>query len=195
MALDGQDDSLRRQCGKIRAMVRQANWLLDDAALGAAPADPAPHSSDLNSAVFAIAERLALHDERSLFLQLPAHSPRVLLPESRLRRIIEHVLCFFHEVAEVDETVRILTRHNQSACVLCISGQVQPERVRELASLFYALRPGGLSAALESLGGCLEITSPSGTLEIALLLPTLPRSEERRVGQQCRTRWWPDKLK
>ncbi|MBE0657782.1 MAG: HAMP domain-containing histidine kinase [Bryobacteraceae bacterium] len=171
MALDGQDDAIRHQCGKIRAMVRQASWLLDDAALGAAPTVPAPQPSALNSVVFDIAERLALHDERSLILQLPALSPRVLLAESRLRRIIEHVLCFFHEVAEVDETVRILTRHSHSGCVLCISGQVQLERARELASFFDALRPGGLSAALDALGGCLEITTPPGALEIALLLP------------------------
>lgn len=174
MALEDHDDVIHQQCGKLRAMVRQASWLLDDAALGAPIHESGPHLAYPNDVVQDIAERLALHDERPLDLHLPGHSPRVKLGEARLRRFLEHVLCFFHEVAEVAEPVRIWARQEESLYALCLSGRVAPERRRELESLFESLRPDGLAGALSSIGGALEIASPGDCLEVSLLFPTAP---------------------
>ena len=173
MALEDQDDDVRHQCGKIRSMIRQASWLLDDAALGSAPPEPDPATACPNTVAFEIAARLALHDERPLDLRLPPLSSRVHLGEARLRRILEHVLCFFHDVAETAEPVRILARQEASACVLAISGQVDPARVSELSTLFESLRPGGLSAALNALGGALDVASTPGSIEVTLSLPAV----------------------
>lgn len=173
MALEDQDDEIRLQCGKIRSMIRQASWLLDDAALGATPPEPDPATARPNTVVFELAERLALHDERPLDLHLPSLSSRVYLSEARLRRILEHVLCFFHDVAETAEPVRILARQEASACVLAISGRIDPLRVRELSSLFESLRPGGLSSAFNALGGSLEVASTTDSIEVTLSLPAV----------------------
>ncbi|MBA3975319.1 MAG: hypothetical protein C0504_14020 [Candidatus Solibacter sp.] len=174
IALDGQDESVRRQCGNIRSMVRQASWLLDDAAIGAAAHNAAPGTVCPNGVVLDIAERLALHDERPLHLDLPRHAPTVRVNETLLRRILEHVLCFFHDVAEASKPVRIGSRPGQTSLSLLISGAIHPDRRRELTSLFESLRPGGLAAALAAIGGHLEISSTPGCLEVALLLPTVP---------------------
>lgn len=172
IALDDQDDAIRNQCGKLRAMVRQASWLLDDAALGAAAPSTVSGAACPNRVVLDIAERLALHDERPLNLDLSDHLPRAAAGESRLRRFVEHILCFFHEVAEVAEPVRIRSREEGPCCALLVSGRVNPDRRRELGALFESLHPDGLAAALASIGGSLEVAWTGDFLEVNLLLPT-----------------------
>jgi hypothetical protein len=152
-------------------MVRQASWLLDDAALGLPAPDAAAGSAQINRVVLDIAERLALHEERPLDLQLPEESPRVRIAEARLRRIVEHVLCFFHEVAEADEPVRIWSRQEDASDSLCLAGRVGSERCQELVTLFCTLRPGGLAGALASIGGGLEAGSAGDVLEVILEFP------------------------
>lgn len=171
MATDDQEEAIRHQCGKLRAMVRHASWLLDDAALGVPAPDASAPTAHPKRVIFDIAERLALHEERPLDLRLSEESPSVRIAESRLRRMIEHVLCFFHEVAETDEPVRIWSRQEDASYAVCLAGHVGSERSQELVALFGTLRPGGLAGALSSIGGALEVASAGDVVEIVLDLP------------------------
>src|SRR5690348_11867321 len=42
------------------------------------------------------------------------------------------------------------------------------------------------------ISACLHVTSETANLMIALRDGGADRSEERRVGKECRSRWWPD---
>ena len=64
---------------------------------------------------------------------------------------------------------------------------VPTESFRDLEIFQSAVREGSFSGAARSLG----MTQPAVSLAIARLERQQLRSEERRVGKECRSRWSP----
>lgn len=170
MALEFEDQEIRQQCARLRTMVRQANWLLTDASIGSGPEG---ESSCLNKHVFALAEGLALHEERAIDLKLSQGALLVPVSACGLRRMLEHLLSYLRDVAEADDPVAAATSRGDGWCSLRLSGIVDPDRCAEHARLLTTLRPSGLSGVIARLGGRFETFASGGVLEIELRFPML----------------------
>lgn len=168
IALESEDEEIRQQCSRIRTMVRQANWLLDDASIGAGTEG---ETSCLNEQVFSLAERLALHEERSMELRLAEGRMPVAVSGCALKRIAGHVLSFLHDVAEADEPVDAATLRGDGWCSLRISGRVDRDKVADFGRMLAVLRPGGLAGVMAQLGGQMEVLAGEGLLEVDLRFP------------------------
>jgi len=171
IALESESDEIRQQCDLLRAMVRQANWLLDDAAIESDRPDHQSETVSLNDEVFCLAERLALHEERPLELSLAGGVLRVQAPGCGLRRLAGHVLSFLHEVAEAEEPVGAATAESAGWRMLRFRARVNPERCAEFAKLLTVLQPAGLVGAMEKIGGQVEVTAEGGVIEVELRFP------------------------
>gem|GEM_PF-1989577 len=178
MALESEDHEIRQQCARLRTMARQANWLLTDASIGAGPEG---ESSCLNEQVFALAESLALHEERAIELKLPQGAMLVPLSACALRRMLEHLLSYLHDVAEADEPVSAATARGDGWCSLRLKGTVDPDQCAEHGRLLTALGPSGLPGVLARLGGSMDTCASGGVLAIELRLPML-QDEVRKTG-------------
>lgn len=171
IALESENDEIRQQCDLLRAMVRQANWLLDDAAIESDRPDHGSATVSLNDEVFCLAERLALHEERALELDLARGVLRAHAPWCGLRRLAGHVLSFLHEVAEAEEPVEAATAESAGWHALRFKARVNPERCGEFGKLLTVLRPAGLVGAMEKIGGQVEVTAEAGVIEVELRFP------------------------
>lgn len=98
MVVSGARPDLIPHCRRLRRMVQQASWLLDDAALAVA-FQPGPlRAFSLEQVCARVAERLFAEEEAVLDLHLSASVPAVLAPEA-LPRVFEHVVAFFRDAA------------------------------------------------------------------------------------------------
>jgi hypothetical protein len=172
MALESGDDELRQQCGRLRTMVRQASWLLDDAALCCTPHSSDPVSASLNDEIYRLACDLALHDERALDLSFADGPMLVAIPAFRVKRIAAHLLSFLHDIAEAEEPVSARTYSGAGWRCLALRGRVEESRCAEFARILTSLWPGGLAGALDGIGGSVSVRQSAASLVIELRLPT-----------------------
>lgn len=169
LALEDGDNELRDQCERIRQLVAQASWLLEDASL-AASADEADRSAvDLNALVAETGERLARHEERSLRLALAGNAPLVWGSKSALCAWLRHALSYFRDLA-VGEPMPLVETVEQDRGVWL--------RVRSLTHGQASLRPldppggmGGLRRVAEQWGGRFELETSGGAVNVGLWLP------------------------
>lgn len=171
MALESADEDLRQQCRRLRSMVSQASWLLDDASLDYALPASGDLRSSLNEEIHIIAGDLALHEETPIDLSLAVGQLPVALPAARLRRIVSHVLCFLLDVAQAGPEVSARTFPGEGWSGLAISARIGEQRSAEMVRLFTSLWPGGLAAAVEGAGGGITVGQSDGVMEIQLRFP------------------------
>jgi len=174
IALESESEEIRQQCGHLRSMVRQANWLLDDAAIASAGMGLGLETACLNEGVYGLAERLALHEERALELNLAQGVLRVGVSGCGLKRLAGHVLCFLHDVAEAEEPVEAATANTEGWRALRFRARVDRERCGELGKLLTVLRPGGLAGTMERIGGRMDVRAEAGVIEVELRFPAAP---------------------
>ncbi len=174
IALESESEEVRQQCGQLRTMVRQANWLLDDAAIEGAGIGAGLETACLNEEVYCLAERLALHEERALELNLAEGVLRVGVSRCGLRRLAGHVLCFLHDVAEAEEPVEAETAKGEGWRALKFRARVNRERCGEFGKMLTVLRPGGLAGTMERIGGRMEVRAEAGVIEVELRFPAAP---------------------
>ncbi len=174
IAMESESEEVRRQCGLLRTMVRQANWLLDDAAIGSAGIGAGLETACLNQEVYSLAERLALHEERALDLNLAEGVLRVGVSVCGLKRLAGHVLCFLHDVAQAEEPVEAATAKGEGWRALRFRATVDGEGCGEFGKMLTVLRPGGLAGTMERLGGWMVVKAGAGVIEVELRFPAAP---------------------
>ncbi len=163
-------------CRRLRVMVQQANWLLDDAALCAA----LPGESVAQPVAVALAQagrRLYELEEAVLDLHLEAEG-WVRAP-SVLPRLVEHVVAFFRDVAGCHDPVHASVNSDSRRVALRVwaGGCEDPEdAARALRS---AAAGGALGRFLQAAGGRFEAGAEqsTGRLELTLWLPAADQGQ------------------
>src|SRR5688572_33445016 len=89
---------------------------------------------------------------------------------------------------QAEDGIRDLTVTGVQTCALPISPRPRLPARRSQQQLLERLTDGGDRFRLGGRGAC----RPRDPLDDAR---PLTRSEERRVGKECRSRWWPDHLR
>jgi signal transduction histidine kinase len=173
MVLAGADSRVKEQCLRLRQLVAQANWLLEDATLYTLCAGEPLAPVDLNGTLRQVAERRTRQDQRPPDLRLCAESSLVLLPAGRAPILFEHLCSLFADVAGVCEPVQVQTSLAGDRLLLRMSGVLPPEaNVEEVARPLVARSAHtGLSRLASSLGGALETRCDPPLLAVDLFLP------------------------
>lgn len=169
LALEDCDTELRDQCGRIRQLVAQASWMLEDASL-AAPAELAPPAAvDLNALISETGERLARQEDRPLRLKLMANAPRVRGSQRALCAWLRHALSFFRDVAGGEPMPLVETAAEEQGVWL---------RIHSKTGEHASLRPldppggvGGLRRMAEQLGGRFLLETGGGVVTVGVWLP------------------------
>lgn len=169
LALEDCDDELREQCGRLRQLVAQASWMLEDAALAAqAPAKAEP-LLDLNQVVTAVGEHMAGHEERPLRLSLAAARPRVRAAADSVRRWLTHALAYFQDVAQGEPMPLVETESEREGVWLRVRSEVG---VRDcLRALDPPGSAGGLRRLASLTGGEFHCHADEGIVTVGLWLP------------------------
>jgi len=163
-------------CRRLRAMVQQANWLLEDAAL-CAGFRPGPRTMHSLAEIFAsVQRRLFLEEEATLDLDAGSGAPPVWAPEA-LPRLAEHVIAFFRDAAACPDPVHVRLEAEPGA----VKATVWSDACDDPESAARLLAPqagrGFLGRFLRAAGGEARAeVSPSGRLTLVLRLP---------AAQQC----------
>ncbi|MCX7605380.1 MAG: hypothetical protein N2036_14990 [Bryobacteraceae bacterium] len=157
-------------CRRLRRMVQQASWLLDDASLSACFRPEPRRTFPLAEICAQAAARLLAEEEAVLDLHLSGPLPPVVAPEP-LPRLVDHILSFFRDAAgcpgpihlRLEADARLLT-----ATWWCDACE-DPEEAARMAA------PGGgcgyLQRFARAAGGTLRAEASSGRLLVALTLP------------------------
>lgn len=169
LALEDTDEELREQCARLRQLVAQASWMLEDAALAAQlPAEPEPRL-DLNQVVTGVGERLARQEERPLRLALASAEPCVSAAAEGVRRWLTHALAFFHDVAEGEPMPLVETEAEGCGAWLRVHSQVGSQEC--LRALDPPGSVGGLHRLALLAGGRFHCATHEGRVTVGLWLP------------------------
>ena len=182
LALEDSDEGLRDQCGRLRQLVIQASWMLEDAALAASAPAPAGMVLDLNQVARETGERLARQEERSLRLRLSPEVPLVQAGESAVRHWLAHVLSFFRDLARGEPMPLVETKWDNPGVWLRVQSRVGTEEA--LRSLDPPGGTGGLRRMAKTSGGRYELDVADGVVTVGLWLPAAGDSlDEMGIGR------------
>lgn len=181
LALEESDEDLRQQCGRLRQLVVQASWMLEDASLAASPEVVEGAAVDLNRVVEETGERLARQEERPLQLTLSAEAPMVCGTATGVRHWLAHALAFFRDLAQGEPMPSVETGREEEWGWLRVRSRVGcEESVRALDPPGGA---GGLRRMAEVSGGRYECTVGGGVVDVRLWLPIADNAfDEVRIG-------------
>jgi hypothetical protein len=181
LALEESDEDLRQQCGRLRQLVVQASWMLEDASLAASPQVTEGSAVDLNWVVEETGERLARQEERSLQLTLSAEAVRVSGTAIGVRHWLAHALSFFRDLAQGEPMPSVETGRDEEWGWLRVRSRVGSEE--SLRALDPPGGAGGLRRMAEVSGGRYECTAGGGLVEVRLWLPIADDAfNEVRIG-------------
>jgi light-regulated signal transduction histidine kinase (bacteriophytochrome) len=169
LALEDADDELREQCGRLRQLVAQAGWILEDASLAAAASAIELSPVNLNSLAVELGERLARHEDRSVQLVLEPDVPMVAGPRSLLRRWLDHVIAFLRDLAGGEPMPRVETAREDGGVWLRVQSRVSCGEC--LRSLDPPGNAGGLRRVAELAGGRFECEVRGANVSTAIWLP------------------------
>lgn len=169
LALEDADDELREQCVRLRQLVAQAGWMLEDASLAAAASSMELCPVNLGALAHELGERLALHEDRSVQLELDPDAPMVMGPRSLLRRWLDHVIAFFRDLAGGGLMPRVETAQEDDGLWLRVQSSVNCREC--LRSLDPPGNAGGLRRVAEMAGGRFECEVRGATVSAAIWLP------------------------
>lgn len=169
LALEDADEELREQCVRLRQLVAQASWMLEDAALAAAAGAMEPEPVSLNAIVSGYGEALARHEDRSLRLEMDAGAPRVLAAPACMRRWLGHVLSFLRDLAGGEPMPHVETSGEGGGVWLRVSSAIASEEC--LRVLDPPGGAGGLRRVAELAGGRYEVQIHGRSVTAALWLP------------------------
>lgn len=169
LALEDADEDLREQCQRLRQLVAQASWMLEDAAMAAAAPASETELTDLNALVLDLGRQLAGYEQRSLRLALDPAAPRVRLQAAVLRRWLDHSLAFFRELAGGEPMPRIETALEDDGAWLRVRSRVDCDEC--LRSLDPPGGAGGLRRVAELAGGRFECVIRGGEVAAGMWLP------------------------
>jgi signal transduction histidine kinase len=171
LVLEDCDEELREQCGRLRHLVGQASWMLEDAALAAqAPPGQAPPLG-LNEMVTSVGELLAWREERPLRLSLADGLPPVHIESECVRRWLMHVLTYFQDVAQGEPMPVVETELGGEGVWLRVRSAVAREDC--IRTLDPPGGTGGLRRLAQIVDGEFHCKVASGVVTVGLWLPAV----------------------
>ena len=170
----GEDDELSAHCDRLRRLVHQANWSLEDASFATCGLTRPFNLVDLNAALRELAEDHAGHSEQPLPLELGEDVPPVPMPRGTGPRLMEHLLAVFRDIAVVENPPLFRTSRNRDGVSVTIEGEIHDGALPEVLR---AVDPpgasGGVARFASALGGKWSVRIDGNTVRLELGLPAL----------------------
>jgi signal transduction histidine kinase len=180
MVLPELDEEARLQFGRLRRMVQQANWILEDAVQCVKAAAPKKRNIVLNDTVSEFAARTALEDDLNIALTLDASAGTIFADETHLAALLTRTLAFYREVAECCEPIELATSALLGHAKVTVAAEVDSDTgaLRRLLDptprSSESLPAGSLRKLVEANGGTLRvIAEEDGRLVLQMQFPTL----------------------
>jgi hypothetical protein len=182
MVLSTEKPGLREKLERLREMVDQANWILEDALYAVQPLPFEPEVHSLNDLLSEFACGLAFLDDRDLRLTLAEHDLPVHLDARTASRILESTLHFCTSIGKCQNPVRVTTMRDGDSAALILTAQTHVECACSLPRLLDppVHRPGAACCApmgslrllVEAQGGTLHVGAcDTGVLTVRAAFP------------------------
>lgn len=166
---------LMPHCRRLRAMVQQANWLLDDAMLCAMLQPAARQKQSMAELFRGLGRRLLEEDEASLDLHLESEG-WVEAPDC-LARLADHVVSFFRDVAGCPDPVHAGVESREGSVRVRVWAEGCGDAGEAERLLRSALECGFLARFLAAAGGAFEMEAEESAQRLRLTL-RLPAAEQ-----------------
>ncbi|MBI5282969.1 MAG: HAMP domain-containing histidine kinase [Candidatus Solibacter usitatus] len=171
MVLGDAEPEIQQQCERLRRMVQQANWLLEDASLAMRVPGQPPAPAALADILTHIGSELALHEERNIELILAPDLPPAHVPGGLAYSFCEHLLSFFRLVGQAQDPIQVELAAERHGLRLSIGAQVLAD-VEELERAICAPQPGsGIRSFVEAAGGELSTITTGDCFSLSVFLP------------------------
>jgi len=169
MVLGETEPALQQHCERLRRMVQQAHWLLEDTTLAVRLA-PAPCGAvDLPALLQHLGAELALHEERNLELRFATAVARASLPVDLARQFFDHLLAFYRNIAHAEDPICITLHSTCDSVFVEITAQVQSDSEDLLRTLDPPGRLGAVRLFVNSAGGQLRLSLQDETLSASIV--------------------------
>jgi signal transduction histidine kinase len=169
MVLDGGEPRVLEQCDRLRQMVRQANWLLEDTALGLRLGETC-EAAALDAAFEELGARLALDEERTIELRTEDALPLVWVPTGLLEPFCAHLVNFFLLVTRTVDPLVVTLWHDAAGVQLTLEANVEEEGPDALR-MINAPEPGSaVNRFLAACGGQAHYTAEGERVRAVLQL-------------------------
>ena len=172
MVLAGAEPEIGQHCQRLRRMVQQANWILNDASLAAHMAQAEPAPLNLRDYFSRLGARLALQEECSLELHLAGALPQISVP-ALAPRLFDHLLAFVRDVAQSGDPIRVFAAAEDRYVRLTLHAHTETDPADLLRILETPSPASGVRCFFEACGGSLASTVSGGVLTLSMLLPAV----------------------
>lgn len=167
------DPVIREHFDRLRQMVQQANWILDEAARAARALEAAPTACDINQLITAWAQETALESGRGPELELTAAPALAEADPALLRCWLETAWDFFtHIVLSPNPILVATTCQGQGVRVtLSTEGGDDAALYQRLLDPPCAEHRGSLRRLAEAQGATLEVSAEAGCVRLCASFP------------------------
>lgn len=170
MVLAEAEPEIGQHCQRLRRMVQQANWILNDASLAARIGSSAAVSLDLRSHFSLLGARLAVQEECTLELHFAEPLPAIAVP-ALAPRLFEHLLAFARDVALGSDPIRVFAAAEDRHVRLILEAETQSDP-GDLLRIIEAPSPAsGVRRFFQACGGSLSSSVIHGVLTLSMLFP------------------------
>lgn len=166
MVLGGAEPEIQQQCDRLRRMVQQAHWLLEDSSLAMRAAGASLGGAPLGEYLTRLGAECALHEERTLEMSVGVNVRAAWVPAAAAYQFCDHLIAFFLGPAQAPDPILVTLKEEGGRVVL----EVSAEPGADVEDLQHALEPpapgGGVRRFLESCGGRMEVSGEGGSLRV-----------------------------
>lgn len=170
MVLGDAEPEITQHCERLRRMVQQANWLLDDTSIAihimAAPCG----AVGLPEVFERIDAELLQQDERTLELHWLPGAASILAPESIAPRFFAHVIAFFRHIALSPDPIVVTAAMEPGRRMrLTIEGELLTEPAETLRLIDPPAPGGALRRYAHSAGAGFDVSADESRLRVSIL--------------------------
>lgn len=157
-------------CRRLRSMVQQAHWLLDDAALSLQLSAAKVETMSVQAEFARIAGRLVASENAILDVHAAGPLPPVTGP-GVLPRLLDHVIAFFRDVAGCPDPIGVQLEA-QPPFLRVVVEAACGEEAQDVVRLFDPPPPGSSARRyFEAAGGGMRVDAAPSWLAVTMLLP------------------------
>ncbi|MBI4889043.1 MAG: hypothetical protein HY821_00370 [Acidobacteria bacterium] len=172
MVLNDADPEITQNCVRLRRMVQQANWVLNDAALTVALLSAPSTPFCLATFFTALGARMAAHEEYTLDLHVAEPLPAACLP-TPAPRFFEHLIAFLRDVGSALDPIYILAVPEDDSIRVTIQAETTADGADLLRIIGDPSPAGGVHAFIAACAGRFSASASDSQLTLSMLLPTV----------------------
>lgn len=167
MVLGSNEPELVQQCDRLRRLVQQAHWLLEDSALALRMAEaPRLSTAPLGEQLRRLAATSVLEEERPLELSVSAEAEQVWAPAALLYEFCNHLLTFYRDVAQALDPILVTAWADGRNVTLTFSAEVTTDTDDLLRTLAPPEPGGGVQRFMLACGGAMRSECEGPTLRL-----------------------------